>query len=106
MIFDKTELFYQKINRLGLTIHEIDGWQYGYRLSNHGNESILYERRVNGYTYKATVTLEQLQNEQDNKDHFELVLNTYFSKAYAAHISGSLAKNNSRNGCCINFSNI
>lgn len=87
MMLDKAELFYQKVNRLGLKIHEVDGFEYRY--SAHGDH-LGYQKWVGSYIFRAAVDIDDLLHFSDNPSQFAECLNEQFSEAYAKRITDEL----------------
>ena len=86
----KTELFYQKINRLGLKIHEVNGWQYKYSQKDDG---LVYEREhkeTSFFTVAVLVDLDSIESYSDSRDEFEKSLNESFSEEYARRVTSQL----------------
>lgn len=87
IMLDKSELFYQKVNRLDLKIHEIDGFEYRY--SAHGDH-LVYQKWVGGYIFRAAVDIDDLLHFNNNPSQFSECLNEQFSEAYAKRITDEL----------------
>lgn len=90
MHLQKMELFYQKINKLRLTIHDIDGWYYKY---NSKKDGLVYSRKSNNgsyFTVDVFVDLDALEFYKNAKDSFAIALNEGFSEEYARRVSARL----------------
>lgn len=87
MILDKAELFYQKVNRLGLKIHEVDGFEYRY--SAHGDH-LTYQRWIGNYMFRVAVDIDDLLHFNDSPSNFAELLNEQLSKAYTKRVTDEL----------------
>lgn len=87
MMLDKAELFYQKVNRLGLKIHEVDGFEYRYSANG---DHLGYQKWVGSYLFRVAVGIDDLEYFNDNLALFTECLNEQFSEAYATRITDEL----------------
>lgn len=81
------ELFYQEVNRRGLKIHEVDGFDYRYCCISKG---LSYTKWVDNFKFERAVSIEDLEFLQGKQKSFVENMNKQFSKAYAERIGKKL----------------
>lgn len=87
MHLNEDELFYQEVNRRGLKIHEVDGFEYRYCCIH---KCLSYTKWVDSFKFERTVSIEDLELLQGKQKSFVENMNKQFSKVYAERVGKKL----------------